>query len=111
MIIQLSTVPKADKSIIIAVMRKAAYKRLFGFPRIWLVLIIFRSFGLYKYSALSVCVFSLFTHPCMCISVFFIHMDILHVFAQESIVLFGQVVFMPLHKFQCNSYELLRLDI
>lgn len=68
MIIQLSAVPKADKSIIIAAMCKAAYKRLFGFRRIWLVHIIFRSFSLCEYLAVSVCVcVFLFMHPCRCI--------------------------------------------
>lgn len=68
MIIQLSAVPKADKSIIIAAMCKAAYKRLFGFRRIWLVHIIFRSFSLCEYLAVSVCVcMFLFMHPCRCI--------------------------------------------
>ena len=71
MIIQLCAVPKADKGIIIAVMCKAAYKRLFGFPPIWLVCIIFRSFGLCEYLAASVCVCvcvhaSLFMHPFVC---------------------------------------------
>lgn len=59
MIIQLSAVPKADKSIIIAVKCKAAYKRrMLGFPRIWLARIIFRSFGLCERFAVSarVCV-------------------------------------------------------
>lgn len=85
MIIQLSTVPEADKSIIIAIMCKAAYKRLFGFPWIWLVFIIFRSFGLYEYLGVSVCVPSLCIHQH--VWMFCVHMDILHVYAQMSIVL------------------------
>lgn len=63
MIIQLCAVPKADKGIIIAVMCKAAYKRLFGFPPIWLACIIFTSFGLCEYLAASLCV-------CVCIPVY-----------------------------------------
>lgn len=73
MIIQLSAVPKADKSIIIAAMCKAAYKRLFGFRRIWLVHIIFRSFSLCEYLAVSVCVCS-----CLCIHVA-VYVHILHI--------------------------------
>lgn len=65
MIIQLCAVPKADKGIIIAVMCKAAYKRLFGFPPIWLVCIIFRSFGLCEYLAASLCV-----SVCACVPVY-----------------------------------------